>query len=364
MQYISPLALLEAPTAGQVAKKDILLAKKKMFAELELSGGNTVIIRGRELTKNDIIIFFDNLQQDDNLQFHVIVANDFVLRRFLEDNVLRRRQKFNADDIYHDPQFIEWISPYFFTSFRSFAEECLLKRKDDEWATLLAVPMLMNVYYTEEAWKGIEKNIISDLEDLYAFRKSKGDEGWEVIETIVNFRYISMLKLLPQGRFSMLLDEYALITMHCSVYVFNKINRSRGITMVENALVIVLSAHYRKLIVDKRTEMETIDRVANKKRGRRLSGRKFGLLIFYVCIVAGSAIYNASNDDNKDYNLTPANTIDSLQNDIIKNKLQQAKPNDTLTFYGNDAIPPQEELPKPADKANDTNAHVNNQKNK
>lgn len=148
MQYISPVALLETLTPGQADKKGFSLAKKKMLAELELNGGSVVTISGREFTRNDIIVFFDNLQHTDNLSYHIIVANDAVLLRFLEYNFLENRDRFSNNELYSDAGFIEWISPYFFTSFTSFAEECLVGREAYQTAAPSTDPLFVS--YSEQ----------------------------------------------------------------------------------------------------------------------------------------------------------------------------------------------------------------------
>lgn len=354
MQYLSPLALLDAGDKQIPDKKAITLAKKKMLAELELNGGETVVVNGRTLTKNDIIVFFETLQKDDNLHCHITIAADAALLNFLENNTVKNKAKLANNPLYHDSAFIEWLSPYFFTSFTSIAKECLTQIKDEKWALLMAYPLLMNAYYTAEAWNFVEEILHKKLQDLYIFRQKKGANGWQYVEPLVGFRYISMLKRLPEERFYPFMDEYARVTMHCAVYVYNKISRSRGTTMVENALLLVVSDEARQDIVAKHVEMEGLNRKADKKSRFPYNIRRRPLSIIYVLIVAVVAIYNAVNDDSTSaplYNITNDSPIFA---DTLVNITPNTKPGDTV-FLKKEVPPPQQELPTPTQQTPKSN---------
>lgn len=355
MQYLSPLALLDLAETPMPDRKTLTLAKKKMLTELELNGGEAVTINKRTLTKNDIIVFFETLQKDDNLHCHITIAADAALLNFLENNTVKKKEKPTNNPLYHDSAFIEWLSPYFFTSFTSIAKECLTQIKDEEWALLMAYPLLMNAYYTAEAWNFVEEILHKKLEDLYVFRQKKGANGWQYIEPLVGFRYISMLKRLPEQRFYPFMDEYARVTMHCAVYVYNKISRSRGTTMVENALLLVVSDDARKDIVAKHVEMEELNRKADKKSRFPYNIRRRPLSFIYVLIVAVVAIYNAVNDDTPAIPVYFNTTTDTptIVDSMIK-KLKNAKPGDTV-FLKKEVPPPQEELPTPANQTPKSN---------
>jgi len=323
MQYVSTVTLLDNLTPGQADKKSFALAKKKMLAELELNGGAAVTINGREFTKNDIVNFFDNLQQADNLAYHIIVANDAVLLCFLEQNFLNNGDRFSNNESYADPGFIDWISPYFFTSFTSFAEECLVgeevverlhstdplfvkysatttwQKNDDGWATLLANAIIMNSYYLEEAWKKIEDIVRQQLEYLKEFHQAKGLVGKNLIEPLIDFRYVTMLQRLPAERFRYLRDEYAYMMMQCAVHIFNTVNRYDAETIIDNALQLVVSYDVKESILAKQSEMHHL---VNKKPAGRGGGswglRGVGFLLFMIFKIATCNSYSGHSDYN------------------------------------------------------------------
>lgn len=285
MQYISPVPLLETLNGEQPDKKSISLARKKMLAELELNGGS-VDINGGELSKNDIINLFDELQQGDNLSYHFAVANDAVLLRLLEYNIIEKGDRFNDNELYDGPQFIEWISPYFFNSFSIFARECLLgsqvsikistpadplvnpyandspipQKNDGGWSALFSNPILMTGWHWEEARQGIEAIVKKDMENLYAFHQNKGPAGNRLIEPLINAPYITMLQQLPAKSFTQLRDEYAYITMQCAIHIFNKINRDKGAAIIENAWVLAVSSNVKDGIQATQAHMDNLKR--------------------------------------------------------------------------------------------------------
>jgi len=288
MQYISPFALLQTLTPGQADKQSLALAKKKMLAELELNGGAVVTINGNEFTKNDIVNFFDNLQQTGNLSFHIIVANDAVLLRFLEQHFLNNGDRFSNNELYADAGFIEWVSPYFFKSFTRFAEKCLPGKDDSGWVALFSNPVLMNSLYTEQAWQIIENIVRKDLANLYSFLKSKGSRGIHSIKKLIDSRYTLMLQQLPVSRFTDLRNEYGAVMMHCSIPIFNGGNKAGAMETIENAWRLAVTRELKDHIQAKQAEMDHIlrtHREAGKAGGWLTVPTTWRVVIIVIIIV-------------------------------------------------------------------------------
>lgn len=310
MQYISPIALLKEVSPGEVDNKNLTIAKKKLLAELDLSGGASIIINNRELFKNDIINFFDSLQQHENINYHIIVANDAVLLRFLEHNVIENGNRFTNTELYRNEQFINWVSGYYCTSFCIVAANCLTYIYDDEWLALMANPLLMNATDLEEAWGEVETEVRQSLERLREFFNSKSVEGKKGIDLLVGFRYISMLQRLPAQRFTILRDEYAYMVMQCSIEIFNKVNKDEGLIIVENGLILAASENIRRQIGEKMSEMQSIN--SRRKKRSSWSGRGLGILIFIIIRIIW---YSASSSGNSDYNFQNTIPVYNYKND-------------------------------------------------
>src|SRR5262245_38896238 len=113
MQYLSPSTLLGGSIPTPFDKKAIQLGRKKLLAELELTGGDSIDINGVTLTKGNIIDYFEALQQENVIDYHNAVEEDTVLRDFLETHTIERGFQYKDNRLYHDIHFLQWISPYF-----------------------------------------------------------------------------------------------------------------------------------------------------------------------------------------------------------------------------------------------------------
>ncbi|MBS1563993.1 MAG: hypothetical protein JST39_06365 [Bacteroidetes bacterium] len=117
MQYISPFHFILVTSEDGIDRQELLLAKKKLLAELELSDRQTIMVNGREFSKHDIISFFDELRESRDIAWHFAVYKDKALLRFLEEQLLETSTSFLPNPLYNDEAFINWISPYYATAF-------------------------------------------------------------------------------------------------------------------------------------------------------------------------------------------------------------------------------------------------------
>jgi hypothetical protein len=347
MQYVSPFSLTETLDEEQFDKKSLSLAKKKMLAELELNGGDSIVINGRELTKNDIVIFFDSLQQTDNLVYHVLVAKDPVLRRFLEHNILENGDRFAKVEIYKDAFFIEWVGPYYFMSFTSFGNECISGLNDDAWETMFSNPVLMNSYYQEQAWDFFEKELMVDLNRL----QSAGDNGQAVDENLISllcdFHYVKMMRKLPEDRFGSLWDRYAFAIMNASVRVFNIGARNMALVYLDNARLLASSYDLKESIAKKQAEMDRIVSRGSRREGggdRNWGFRGIAFILLIVFRIATCSL-NSSTDNNYNYNVpvyVDGQRFDTSQPfDSFVKRVERMRALDSQ----HEPPPPQEELP-------------------
>jgi len=252
MQYISPLSILGTlSTSDATDKKGLAVAKKKMLAELELNGGSTVFIKGKEFTKNDIVTFFDNIQQSDDLAYHIAVANDVFLLKFLENNTLENKIGFNKAERYKDPAFLDWVSPYFYTAFTVYGSKCIEKTRADDWITLMDNQILMNDKYTADAWDYFERGIRGYLNVLQSVGAAGQNVQLAEISALCDFNHVRILKKLPTQRFYVLMDEYAGAMMNAAVYMYNKGQHYASGTILDNAKMLAVSTGIKDEIIKK-----------------------------------------------------------------------------------------------------------------
>ena len=303
MQYISPLHFIELSSTDTIDRKDLLLARKKMLAELELNEGSGLEINGKEVSRNDIVRFFDDLQQSADLSYHLAIYKDPVLLKFLEYNTLEKNDRIAKNPLYADDAFINWLSPYYAASFVVFAAACFENLADDEWATLLRNPQLMNSYNQETAWEGLEKSMQGDISRLkfYADKKIMTQGELDGISPVCDFRHVMMLERLPEERFRQLRDEMAFSMMQVCINAFNHTNRGWARNTIDNAHILAVSEELKKQVYNKKYEMDSLEGGSSKGgSSNKVQAWTIVRIVLFVLFV-GSRLFNNCNRSH-DYN--------------------------------------------------------------
>lgn len=344
MQYISPLSMLGTLNDGEADKKSISLAKKKMLAELELNEGGTLTLDGNELTKNDIINLFDALQQNNELSYHVVVAKDPVLQKFLSQNNLQPSEYFNKSALYSDAAFIEWLSPYYFTAFTSLGNTAISGLDCATWETLFANPLLMNGYYTELAWDFFEKELTVDLNRLENVEKGTEPFDETLVSVLCDLNYVKIMRKLPADRFGSFWDHYAFAMMNASVYVFNKGHRGTASIYMDNARLLAFSTELKDGISKKQAEMDFIVSNAPKsgtKNNNYWSIRVIVFILFMILKIATCShnSYSAPYFNKQHIDLNGQRTDTSKASDSFIYRIQALKTGGTASTALINALP-------------------------
>ena len=306
--YISPLGMLDMNGRTSFDKKDFLLAKKKMLAELELSGETTVNINGKQLSKNDIVIFFDHLQQTENLAYHQAVAEDKVLLHFLEGATKSPSEDLTNNPLYWDPRFIDWISPYYCTSYCKVSKDCYQALDTQGWTKLMSYPILMNLRYREKTLMFIEgytEQNIELLKELHDSGKSKNPDAasLNLVEKLCDYRLVNMLVQLPEERFGSQRDEYAFSMMQVLIDVFNTKDKTYAMESLKNAEILAHSEYMQKQLGDKYKEMESIRKQQYRPASGSSKSSDWGgarIIFFVVFLLIKLATCN-NDDHNSNY---------------------------------------------------------------
>lgn len=320
MQYLSPAAVLGESLSGTLDKKAIQLGRKKLFADLELSGGTTIELQGKSFTKHDIIQYLESLLKEDALNYHSAVNQDQVLLGFLENADIGRKERFRDDPLYDQELFIQWVSPYFHNSFTAFMSECFLHPDEDKMIALLSNKLLMTSRLLELSWDTVTRIILNDLATLEQFVElRRGGQAAEapslhVVGGLMEYSYVRMIILLPPNRFSSLRDEFALQMQNACIEIFNKyVNyRSSVRTWMDNAVLLASSQEVKNILGDKLAEMENIvsgDTGRSSDSGASSSGI-FKFLAFALFIAIKIATCNSgSSKPTYEWHPTPEQTI-------------------------------------------------------
>jgi hypothetical protein len=311
MRYLSPSQLTNETMTVPYDRKNLQREKKKLLAELELSEKDGLLIKGRHFSRNDILAYFDQLEDPVVAAYHAAIEADPVLLAFLQGEGLAA-PGFAAHDLYADPAFIAWLSPFFSSGFNSFADACFAQTDGDGMRRLMAEPLLM----TEEEKDRVFRRIATVLNrNIELFRKFYGNAGkrhgprlpLEDVEPYLGHGYIEVIRALPDAYFTSIKDEYAFAMQHPAIAMFNQHTSNRGIAeaWLVDAHALAVSENIRVKIADKVSEFRKIQR----KKKFRVGFSLLWVVVFLLRIIWYTA--GSSSDSSDDFQKAPVIYIDS-----------------------------------------------------
>jgi hypothetical protein len=302
MRYLSPASLSGGSVINLADKKALQLQRKKLLAELELNVDGQLIIKNRTFSKNEILAYFESLEDDTVLGYHEAVGKDTVLVEFLESGWLPAAASFTPSSFYGNMGFLQWISPYFYLSFTEYAKDCLQRTNEQGLKNLLQNFQLLTDYDRERAWLEIgqvleDKAAVLENYQQQASRKN-GKLDMAGISPLISDSFIRMILQLPQNRFSGVRDKYAFSIMQLSVLLFNRSRLKRDLAecWMYNAKSLAVSESLYDQAVAKAQKMDNL----KKKNGNTLGVRVaivLGIIVLRI-IFSGDAGCNSSRNSS------------------------------------------------------------------
>lgn len=216
MQYISPFSLLGINVEEVSQKADsinISFLRKKMLAEFELSQSVTIKTPAGELSKNDVLVVLDQLQNPQILKFHLEIAKDNVLLDFLQYNALE--DTFLKKPLYSQKDFIDFVTPYFAHAYSSLIIH-ILENEGESNPHLHKIPVLITPGEESKWLSPVRRKLFDFITTI---------EGWAPkvkpasrvkpnhnVHRIYGFNVIRMLNLLRSNFFEHEVEAYVKAT--------------------------------------------------------------------------------------------------------------------------------------------------------
>lgn len=177
MRYINPFDLLEiTPEKLSDANGTIInKAKRKLFAEIELSDSSTIVYEGIEISKGDCLRVIDELDNRDKKEFHFFIYQHKYLNHFLAKGKLNFFENYQAESIYKLPEFLDFISQFFAEQYDRLLFENYKRWNHESVAKILSVKPITNEAHYEKCYKS-----------TYAYIKEIETEINEIINDIAN----------------------------------------------------------------------------------------------------------------------------------------------------------------------------------
>ena len=285
MRYLSPASLPDSPLINLSDKKSLQLQKKKLLAELELNATGEIKINDRTLSKNDILQYFETLEDETILRYHETVSKDKPLTAFLENSRLPDDASFAQSSLYGDPGFLQWISPYFYTAFTEYVKYCLQNNDESGLRNLLQNPLLLIDYDRERAWIEIGQVLENNIARLDGYQeqanRKKRKPDIAGVSALTSDTLTRMILLLPKDQFARVRDNYSFTVMQLSILLFNRgrFKRDLAASWLYTAKTLAVSESRYNQVVAKGFEMDGI-----RKKGERNLGVRAIIVISIVVL--------------------------------------------------------------------------------
>lgn len=299
MKYLNPIAFLEKMNGAPVAITDaaaLSLLRKKMMAEIELSENKVINIHGQIFTKNDLLVFFDGLQDSRELSWHQQIAADQHLSRFLETGVPTGTFK-----AYSDPDFLAFIAPYYEPLFTAAVMDSLKQRKGMVTQQLFANPLLLDGPAKTTCYRQIHRFLKVEEEKLgIVIEKLRAKQTLprRQFQQFADISWIQQLNNLP-AEFQVFRSDYGISLINLALSIYDT-HFKQGIAVL-NSLAQLQTSDY----VQERGGMRKKELLAWKKQhgasGNILRGGPFsawlksrgGVIAVLVIPLVITTIFNA-----------------------------------------------------------------------
>ena len=207
MQYINPFELLNITTTNPSNMDGITVnkAKRKLLAEIDLSDTNTIQYKGIELSKSDCIRITDDLDNKDKCEFHLFILQDKYLNEFLCKGSLLFFDNFRFEYIYKQPEFLDFISPYFSEKYDYMLSENYKTKNLKNLSRILSIKPITNERHHDKCFRSTYafiRSIDEEINNIYTGIKNRQSQYIEnsffgLPELISDKVEISLINILP-----------------------------------------------------------------------------------------------------------------------------------------------------------------------
>jgi hypothetical protein len=184
MQFLNPIELLELEYA-EIASIDssiIKKAKRKLFAEIDLSDDGHFDYKGILISKTDCEKVIDDLENSDALEFYSHLSSNKALNDFLVNGNDKIFKSFKQESIYKLPVFIRFISPYFAPKFDKAILKAFVDDDEERLRGILRTQNLINIPDLNIAFKGLSIEIQDRLQQIDTITQDIKNEESDFIE--------------------------------------------------------------------------------------------------------------------------------------------------------------------------------------
>lgn len=237
MKYLNPVAVLEEMNGAAVDVADtaaVSLLRKKMMAELELTTDKVLQINGVWWSKNDLLNFFDQLQDNTTLHYHQEINADPVLSNFLTTGNITGL--FITKALYKDKSFLSFVAPFYEPFFTHTVLSGLQQQQVASLQSLFANPVLLDGESMKRSYDKIFRLLKEQRQQVESKRDTVsvyGHASWEEVEHLVSLTQVALLNTLPKA-FHMERSEFGITMINFALALHHFGYKKRALLVMAN----------------------------------------------------------------------------------------------------------------------------------
>lgn len=208
MQFINPVEILQlsyVADSSQIDSDTIKKAKRRLFADIDLSDDGHFNYYGLKLSKGDCERAIDELSNNDLKEFYLYLTSNKKLNEFLVNGNENVFSSFKQDSIFKLPDFVKFISPYYAPKF----DKALASAFEDEdvelLKSILKTSFLISQDNVNAAYKSVSiilQNRLAELSEIRTDIKNEesvydDDDIHEIVDLVTDYFPTEPLNCLP-----------------------------------------------------------------------------------------------------------------------------------------------------------------------
>jgi len=235
MNFINPLEILDLKDneINSIDNIAIKKAKRKLFADIDLSEDCQLHYKDIKLTKSFCERAIDELENNEKKEFYSYLLTNEPLNNFLTSGNELLFSNFKQEAIYKLDEFINFISPYYSTRFDRSITNAFKKNNIDLFRSILRTQFLINKTHIGTAFKSLSNELQHRIEEVDKITNEikneetdyTDDDIEEVIGKAENYFPVELLNSLPPY-FQSQINKIASSLNYLSIAIWNEFSSS------------------------------------------------------------------------------------------------------------------------------------------
>lgn len=208
MQYINPIEILQLSNVAdgsQIDSNTLKKAKRRLFADIDLSNDGHLVYYGLQLSKGDCEHAIEGLSDNDLKEFYLYLISNRKLNEFLVNGNVDVFYNFKQDSIFKLPEFIDFLSPYFAPKFDKALGTAFEGKDVELLKSILKTSFLISQSDINKAYRSVSNTLQSRITELSEIRTDiKNEESvynkydiHEVVDLVEEYFSTELLNSLP-----------------------------------------------------------------------------------------------------------------------------------------------------------------------